>query len=146
VEETLFPSLVGQGRPVLGYTFEGVWADIGTPSRYLDLVSALLDRDGLAWHGPDARVEPGATVDASDLGAGTHVAAGADVSGTIVWENVHIGAGAKVRASILADGVTVGEGAVLDGVVAGSGATIRPSAVLGPGTTIEPGATAGGRE
>ena len=45
VEETLFPSLVARRRTVLGYTFGGIWADIGTPVRYLELNLARTPRE-----------------------------------------------------------------------------------------------------
>jgi mannose-1-phosphate guanylyltransferase len=138
VEETLFPSLVGRRRNVLGYEFSGLWADIGTPARYRDLNVALAARPGAVSE--DCRAGEGAVIDLSVVGPGCAVAGGASVLNSVLWENVDIGEGARVSGCILADGVTVGAGAVVDGVVVASGATIAPHAVIPRGTNLEPGA------
>ncbi|MFN0095605.1 MAG: sugar phosphate nucleotidyltransferase [Dehalococcoidia bacterium] len=143
VEETLFPSLVGRGRPVLGYTFSGVWADIGTPARYLELTQTLLARDGLAYFGPGAVVDARSQVSASSLGDRTTIEPDAIVTESVLWEDIRVGAGARISRSILADGVQVGAGAVLDGAVVGAGAIIPTGLNVKPGTLIEPHSTAG---
>ncbi len=140
VEETLFPSLVARRRRVYGHRFAAIWADIGTPARYLALNVALLAERNAAFDGPFAAIEGTARVSETSLGAGSRVEDGAVVERSILWEEVTIGAGATVRDSILADGVVVGEGAHLAGVVAGRGATIAAGARLSVGTTVEPGA------
>ena len=37
------PYLITTGRPVYGYTLEGSWYDVGTPSRYLEAMRDMLD-------------------------------------------------------------------------------------------------------
>ncbi len=139
VEETLFPSLVGRGRRVLGYRFEGLWADVGTAARYLAVNQALMAR-GRNCVADSASIAQGATVESSCVGDGTAIAAGAGVRGSVLWENVMIGEGAIVEESILADGVVVGAGATLRGTVAGRNAHIGPHTMALPGTSIDPGA------
>ncbi len=139
VEETLFPSLVARRRRVYGHRFTGIWADIGTPARYLALNVALLAQRNELLHAPGASIDATARVTASSLGAGSRVEVGAVIERSILWENVTIGAGATVRESILADGVAVGEGANLARVVAGSGATVAAGVRVPEGTAIEPG-------
>ena len=140
VEETLFPSLVARQRTVLGYRFPGLWADIGTPARYLDLNRALLERDGLAVSAEGASIDPTARVNASSLGPGARVGPRATVTNSVVWERVSIEMGASVERSILADGVCVDADAHIVGAVVGAGATIAAGATVPPGTLIEPGA------
>jgi mannose-1-phosphate guanylyltransferase len=139
VEETLFPSLVGRGRRVLGYRFEGLWADVGTAARYLAVNQAMLalGRDCVA---ENTTVASGATIESSCVGQGTSIGRGAKVRGSVLWENVTVGEGAVVEDSILADGVVVGAGATLRGTVAGRNAHIGPQTMTPPGTSIEPGA------
>ena len=137
VEETLFPSLVARRRRVLGYEFAGVWADIGTPARYLTLNHNLLGGDN-ALAG-DVEVAAGAAVHGSSLGGGCRVAGGASVEESVLWEGVDVGEGARVERSILARGVTVGAGARLAGVVAGEGAWFAPGCVIASGASVEPG-------
>ncbi|MEX2080065.1 MAG: NDP-sugar synthase, partial [Dehalococcoidia bacterium] len=148
VEETLFPSLVGRRRVVLGYCFDGVWADIGTPERYLELNLRLLDA-GRGTAGTEAvtnsclaagcQVEDGATVRRSVLGAGCVVGRDATIEGSVLWEKVAVHEGAFVGDSVLADGVVVGAGARAEGVVAGRGAVILPGVEVPRGTSLEPG-------
>jgi mannose-1-phosphate guanylyltransferase len=140
VEETLFPSLVARGRPVLGRGIEGIWADIGTPSRYLEVNQALLERDdGCDVAGAQVAVD--ARVTRSSLGAGTVVGAGADIAGSITWENVAIHEGAHVYDSIIADSATIGAGARLQTAVIGAGATVPAGSTLPPGTSLGAGET-----
>jgi mannose-1-phosphate guanylyltransferase len=139
VEETLFPSLVARRRRVLGYTFEGLWTDIGTWPRYLELNQALLP-GGANAIGADAVVAQGAIVSGSAVGSGARIAAGATVDASVLWEGVEVGANAVVRESVIADGVVVGEGASVTGAVIGRGAVVAPGAVVPRGTSVDTGA------
>ena len=136
VEETLFPSLVARRRRVLGYTFEGLWADIGTWPRYLALNQALLEGDENVT-GADVTIAAAADVRRSSLGNGCTVEAGAKVEGSLLWETVRIGANAVVSDSVIADGAVIGEGATVTGAVIGSGATVAATAVVPRGTSID---------
>lgn len=138
VEETLFPSLVARRKTVLGFQFDGMWADLGTSARYLAASKALLGfRNEIA---PGARLSATANVTGTAVGAGSQIAMGATVQDSIIWESVTIGAGAQVSDSILADGVMVDVGAVLRGVTAGKGASVAAGVIVPPGTALEPGA------
>ncbi len=139
VEETLFPSLVGKGANVLGFCFEGLWADLGTPARYLELSCALAHRAGAPLVAEGASIGAGAAITMSAIGAGCAVEHNACVSGSVLWEGVRVGADAQVRDSILADGVEIGAGAVVRGAVLGQGACVAAGARVGPGATVEPG-------
>ncbi len=141
VEETLFPSLVARRRTVLGHVFDGLWADIGTPERYLELNIALASRAGGNVLAPTVRCEEGATIQESSAGEGCNLAAGAEITASILWERVEVGKNAIVKRSVLADGVHVGDGARLEGIVAGAGAVIAAGAVPPPGTRIDCGGT-----
>lgn len=139
VEETLFPSLAERGR-LLGYQFDGPWADIGTPERYLALNQALAV--SLPGATPaDARVDASAMLIASSVGPGSEVGPRAMIEGSILWERVIVGEGASVVNSIVADGVTIGAEANLDGAVIGHGCTIAPGMTLPPHTVLQPGST-----
>lgn len=138
VEETLFPSLVARRRTVLGHRFEGMWADLGTPARYLAASRALLQfRNEIA---PGARLSATANVTGTAIGTNSQVAMGATVQDSIIWDGVTVGAGVHISDSILADGVHIETGAVLKGVVAGQGASVAAGVTVPAGTTLEPGA------
>lgn len=137
VEETLFPSLAERGR-LLGYQFNGPWADIGTPERYLALNQLLAVR-GVAADSGSATIDPAAVLIASSAGPGCVIAERALIEGSVLWENVRVGAGASIVNSIVADGVTIGAGATLDGAVIGHGSTIAEGVTLPPNTVLQPG-------
>ncbi|MGK2964080.1 MAG: sugar phosphate nucleotidyltransferase [Tepidiformaceae bacterium] len=150
VEETLFPSLVARRRAVLGYTFAGPWADIGTPARYLDLNLRLLagghaegDRPGFegSLRGDGVVLWDGATIVRSVLGRETTVGPNAVVEDSVTWEDVEIGAGAQIRKSVIADGVSIGAGAEVEGAVIGRGARVEPGARLTVGSSVDAGAS-----
>ncbi len=138
VEETLFPSLVARRRRVIGYEFSGIWADIGTPARYLALNRALLSGRNVVHE--SATVDSAANVAASCIGERTRLSAGSRVSGSILWEDVSVGEDAAVSDSILADGVRIGAGATVTGAVIGQGAVVADGARVPSGTSIEAGA------
>ena len=121
IEREVFPGMVTDGV-MAGMATGGWWSDIGTPSRYLEANLEFLRRVAppTGWlAGEGARIDGGATVVESVVGAGCLVADGA-----------------TVRGSVLLDGVTVGAGAWIDGAVIGGGTTVAASAKLGPGTVI----------
>lgn len=138
VEETLFPSLVARGRKVLGYRFEGTWADIGHPARYLALNQALVERGCRSEIGPEVALAEDCVVTGSSIGGGCRVGSGASITGSILWERVTVGDGADISESIIADGATIGVGATISGAVIGSGATVGKGAVVPRGTSVEP--------
>lgn len=136
VEETLFPSLVGRRQPVFGFVSNSLWADLGTPARYLTLSKELVAHQGQCID-PGCSVDPAATIEGSTVGPGTKVAAGALVRHSVVWERVAIGEGAHVEGSIIGDSTTIGPGAsVLDAVI-GPGASVGANQQVPAGTIIE---------
>lgn len=139
VEETLFPSLVARGGPVLGYEAEGFWADIGTPRSYLELSTRLVERDGVSAIATGVSLGTGATVETCSIGAGSTLGPAARVERSILWEDVAVGGRAVITDSILADRVRVGEGAQVSGAVLGAGAEVAAGALIPSGTVIEPG-------
>jgi mannose-1-phosphate guanylyltransferase len=139
VEESLFPSLVARQRTVLGFRFPGIWADIGTPERYLDLNRALLARDHASSDIDGCTIAPSAKVTGSSLGRGCIIGEDATVANSILWEGVSVGRSVTIEGSIIADGVTVEAGAIVTGTVIGSGAVVAAGVAAKPGTRIEPG-------
>lgn len=139
VEETLFPSLVGRGRPVYGHRCGGLWADLGTSSRYLAMNSAMVRGQGGPAIGRDVSLGTGTTLTDSSIGDGSMIGEGSTIRGSILWERVNVASGVEIVDSIVADGVTVGAHAHLEGTVVGTNATIEPGAQAGPGTVVEPG-------
>ena len=141
VEDTLFPDAVSAHERVAGYSIEGIWADIGTPQRYLDLNAALIAQRGESAIATPSHISPAAIITGSSVGARSRIDARATVRDSILWENVWVGVGAAISGSAIADGVLIGDGAVIDGAVIGAGATISAGSRLLPGTRIDNGQT-----
>ncbi len=135
VEETLFPSLIARRRVVLGYRFEGHWADLGTPARYLALHHDLLASEN-AVH-PAAAIHPSADVTRSAIGERSVIGPRASIHGSVLWEHVEVGEAAELRDTVVADGARIGPAARLDRCVIGPGATIGPGAAPPPGTIVD---------
>lgn len=154
IERGYFPSLVERGETFLGYVYDGYWIDIGTPEKYQQVHRDIFDgrcplgpagiSRGGATVAPDARVDPGATLEGPCfIDSGAHVKAGAvigpytvvgrgvvvedgaRVAGSLIWPNSRIGRDAQVREAILGRSCHVGRDA-----------EVRPGALLGDKTAL----------
>ena len=151
-ERQVFPTLLEASVHVEGFVGGGVWADLGTPERYLGghrlALDGVLDWPALRrlggepggvrvgsrvrWH-PSGSVQP-----PSLLGDGTRVDQGARVGPyTVLGAGAHVGPDSWVRDSVLGRDTRVGAGTRLRQVVTGSGV------VIGDGVRAEDGAVIG---
>jgi mannose-1-phosphate guanylyltransferase len=159
-EREVFPRLLEQGAHIEGWVGSGVWADLGTPERFLEGHRLALD-GALRWpsvedlpeRSPGVRCAESATVSPDArlerpvlIGAGARIEAGATVGPYVVLgEESRVGADAVLRDSVLFDGVSVGAQAVAHGLLAGHHARVgeRASApdgaVLGDGAVVADG-------
>lgn len=156
-ERQVFPGIVDAGLHLEGYVARGVWADLGTPARYLEGHRFALD-GRLAWpyveavaeRAPGVRVSSTATVaDGAELRSPVLVLDGADVAeGAIVGPYAVVGAGARLRRgarvidSVLFDGVELGEGVAVERLLAGHDVQVTDSrvgtdVVLGDGEVVD---------
>jgi mannose-1-phosphate guanylyltransferase len=163
IEREVFPKLVGEG--LYGRRLPGYWMDIGTPERYLQATSDILERqvetvpgerldasglcveeevsvaDGAELAAP-AFVESRSRIAANArvgplavLGHGCEVGEGATIERSAVHRGCRVGARARITEAILAAGVEVGEGAVVS-----AGAVIGEGARISDGVRVEPNA------
>ena len=97
----VYPQAIAKGERILGHVAEGMWYELSTMQRYLDISLALLRQGG------------------SDVYAGQHssIDSKANVRDSILWDNVRIGPGASVRRSILGDGVRIAAGESIEDAV-----------------------------
>lgn len=133
VERVTFPAMVADGSL---YAFDGrtYWIDAGTPSTYLaanlDLLSGVRGAPEEGVHvsarvegeirmsvlGPEAVVEPGATIERSVLLRGARVERGAAVRDAIIGPRAVVGVDATVEAgSVVGDERVIEAGAHLVG-------------------------------
>jgi mannose-1-phosphate guanylyltransferase len=157
-ERQVFPGLVAEGRHVEGFVSDAVWADLGTPERYLAGHRLALDGDlswpsvaALADAGNGVRIAADVEVDARArligpvlVQPGVRIAAGARVGPHVVLgSGSHVGEGAYVRDSVLADGVRIGAGVVAHGLLAGPDARVASGTVLGRDVVLGDGVRLG---
>ena len=115
IEREVFPALVAQRR-LFGLQASAYWIDAGTPEAYLQAHLDMLD--GLRGSfepavSDSARVDAGAMLKRSMVGAGATVAVGVRVVDSVVMAGARISAGASITRSIIGARAVIGEGCEL---------------------------------
>lgn len=106
----VYPQAIARGEIIAAHIAEGMWYELSTIERYLEISLALLRQKGID------RI----------IGENSSVAEKAFVRDAVLWENVHIEAGAHVRRAVLADGVRVRAGETIE-----NAAVVRAELVRG---------------
>ncbi len=90
----VFPQAMAKGERIAAHVAEGMWLELSTLQRYLDISLALLNQRALdLYTGRDPSIDHEASVHES-----------------ILWDDVIVERGARVRRAILGDGVRVRAG------------------------------------
>lgn len=150
-ERTVFPDLVAAREHVQGVVSGSVWADLGTPERFLDGHHLVMD-GAVPWPVPVDPVQDTASargrgdieVAASAritgpvlLLPGARVADGADVGPyVVVGSDSHIGDGVRIRDSVVFDGARLGRGVVATRAIVGHRAVVRSGVELDTGAVL----------
>jgi NDP-sugar pyrophosphorylase family protein len=113
----VYPQAMAEGERIAAHVAGGMWYELSTIERYLEISLALM-----AQEGRDV-----------EKGEGSLISANARVSESILWENVKVEDGARVRRAVLGDGVIIGAGEVIE-----NSAVVRRELVEG----VEPPAKA----
>jgi len=97
----VYPQAIARGERILGHVAEGMWYELSTMQRYLDISLALLRQSG------------------SDVYAGQNssIDSKANVRESILWDGVRVEPGASVRRSVLGDGVRIRAGESIEDAV-----------------------------
>lgn len=94
----VYPQAIRAGKRVVAHVADGIWYELSTIPRYLEISLALL-------------AEEGRDIDA---GTGCSISEEAQVSQSLLWNEVVIERGAQVRRAILGDGVRIPAGEVIE--------------------------------
>ena len=94
----VYPQAIAQGERVAAHVAPGMWYELSTIRRYLDISVELMRREGRDV----------------EIGEGSVVEAGAEVSEAVLWEGVRVEEGARVRRAVLGAGVRVRSGEVFE--------------------------------
>lgn len=106
----VYPQAIARGERIAAHIADGMWHELSTIPRYLEINLALMamqHRDVL-------------------MGDNCNVSAGADVRQSILWDDVVIENGARVTRAILADGVRIRAGEQIE-----NAAVVRAELVRG---------------
>lgn len=97
ITDVYLPAMA-QGERIAAHVAQGMWYELSTIQRYLEISLSLMAREGRDIEtGKDCRIE-----------------SGADVAQSILWDRVIIEKGARVHRSILGDGVHIRAGEVIE--------------------------------
>jgi NDP-sugar pyrophosphorylase family protein len=94
----VYPQAIANGERIAAHVAEGMWYELSTIQRYLEVTLSLLSTQG-------RNIE---------MGQDCQIHSGASVSEAILWDRVTVGEGARVHHSILADGVRILNGEVIE--------------------------------
>ncbi|MDX6576571.1 MAG: mannose-phosphate guanylyltransferase [Blastocatellia bacterium] len=111
---------IAKGERIAAHVAEGMWYELSTLNRYLDISLALLRQRGMDLYS----------------GRNPSIDKAADVQHAVLWDDVNIERGAHVRRAVLGDGVRIRSGErIEDAVVVRaelvSGMTPPPKALKG---------------
>ena len=105
----VYPQAIQRGETIAAHVAEGMWYELSTIERYLEISLALLREKGTD------RI----------IGNNSRVAEKAFVQDAVLWENVQVEAGARVRRAVLADGVRIRAGEEIENAAVVRAALVR---------------------
>lgn len=150
IERETFPLLIADGT-LFAKSSDAYWLDTGTPAQYLqaqlDILRGLRSKACLPSAdevAPGFYVAHGAVVQGglsgvAYIGPGATVQAGASVIDSVLAAGTRVHAGARVERSAVLAGVVVGEGCVVSDSVIGAGAVIAAGARVGLTSVVRGG-------
>ena len=94
----VYPKAMARGERVAAHVTDGIWYELSTIQRYLEISLIMLAREGKD----------------RAMGKNCSINANATVHDSVLWDNVSVAEGACVRRSILADSVKVGPGELIE--------------------------------
>ena len=138
----IIPTLLGEGKTLMAYEFQGYWKDVGTIDSLWEVNMDLLHRktelnlSDPRWKiytedvttlpqyiGPDAKIST-AYINQGCIIEG-------EVTNSVLFTDAKVGKGAKVIDSVLMPGAVVEEGAVVTRALVADGVRIGKGAVVG---------------
>lgn len=90
----VYPQAIARGERIVAHIADGMWYELSTIERYLDISLAIMRRENLSFV----------------CGEGSVIEPDARVSDTVMWENVRVGEAARLRECVLGDGVEIAPG------------------------------------
>lgn len=161
IEKYVFPKLLHDGKPMLGYPSAAYWIDIGTPKKYLQAQYDLLSisKEKIIIEGKnrvDIQVKQGSLlvgngcviaknteiVGPSVLGDGCRIDRSVRIDKAILWSNNSVGENTCIKASVIASNCMIGKNCYIgEGTIIGENVRMGSGCETTPGTRIWPDLT-----
>ncbi|MCM3871645.1 MAG: NDP-sugar synthase [Pyrinomonadaceae bacterium] len=97
----VYPQAMAKGERIAVHVATGIWYELSTPQRYLDISLAMLAERG----------------EHLSVGSACVISERADVSQSVLWDGVVIEADVRIRRAVLGDGVRITAGEVIENAV-----------------------------
>jgi mannose-1-phosphate guanylyltransferase len=126
-EHQVFPRLLERGEPMLSYTSDTYWIDIGTPEKYLKL-----HHDVLSGQAPSLSSFWGKSNTEVQIGSNSTIHPSAGVSGPVlIGEESIIAKGAQIKGpAVLGPRCRVAEEALIEGAILWHDSKVGKKAIL----------------
>jgi mannose-1-phosphate guanylyltransferase/phosphomannomutase len=156
----LFPRLLGEGKPIYGYSLRGYWRDIGDPTSYweanIDILAGkarvkgkgkrldLVGKD--IWLGENVDIATDAELEGTVIiGEGVKIMGKTRINDSIIGDHSVIHRGANIIKSILWNDTLVDENSWVEGSVICSNVKIGKEVKTEPGVVVSENCTIGQR-
>jgi mannose-1-phosphate guanylyltransferase len=158
-ERQVFPEMLQEKLPILGYKSDAYWIDIGTPEKYLKVNHYMLNQipgnmiilddesdissnakiTGPVSIGKNCRIAEGTMVkDSTVIGPGCSIANNTIIEGSIIWSGVHIAANSSLKNCIIGSNCIIGPSNILENCVIGDNIAVKAHSRIEPGSKIWP--------
>ncbi len=111
INDSVYPDLIREGRPIMGFVARGYWNDIGSPERYLAAhrhILSTLDPPRNLEEEVDVAIHHGARIGSGVWAEkGCVFRTGSHAQDCIFWENVTVENGIVLKRCIVGADVTV---------------------------------------
>ena len=153
----LFPLLMQRDIPLMGYSLEGYWRDVGNPESYREVFEDILGNrlnfviPGKALSYPDGTLYSDVAYELDKsieimgnvvLGRNVTIGKNVKLNNVVIGDNVTIGEGSHIRNTVFWENITVGKNARLDNSVIcndniiGKNVTAKAGLILAQGCDI----------
>ncbi len=135
----IFPHLLDQNIPLLGYQEACYWRDLGNPRAYLEAnLEALRCHPTNRLIAEACEIADNVILENVIIGKGCHIEEASRLEDAVLWPGVHVGRGCHISYGVIATGVEIGEGATLErNVTIGEKAIVDRRCVVSAGSIID---------
>ncbi len=128
----LFPLLMQSEIPLMGYSLDGYWRDVGNPESYREVFEDILDNklsfkipgitqsypDGILYSDTPYKFDKSIEIiDNVVLGKNVTIEENVKLNNVVIGDNVHISSGTQIRNTVIWENVSIGKNNRLNNTV-----------------------------